>query len=183
MRTLIILFMGFSRQEYWSSLPFSSPVDHVLSELFTLTRLSWMALHGMAHSFTELCKPLHHDKAVIKPVNTKGNSMESQLNGKDPDARNIQFSHSVVSDSWQPHGLQHARIPCPSLTPGACSNSCPLSLWCHPTISFSVVPFSSCLQSFPASGSFPLSQFFTSGGQTIGVWASRLNLDFSLFLL
>ena len=79
-----------------------------------------------------------------------------------------QFSHSVVSNSLQPHGLQHARLPCPSPTPRTCSNSCPSSQWCHPAISCSVVPFSSCLQSFPASGSFPMSQFFTSGGQSIG---------------
>ena len=72
----------------------------------------------------------------------------------------------------QPHGLQHATLPCPSPTPGAYSNSCPLSRWCHPTISYSVVPFSSCLQSFPASGSFLMSQFFTSGGQSIGISAS-----------
>ena len=75
-----------------------------------------------------------------------------------------QFSRSVVSNSWWPHGLQHARLPCPSPTPGACSTSRPSSWWCHPTISSSVVPFSSCLQSFPASGSFPMSQFFPSGG-------------------
>ena len=84
----------------------------------------------------------------------------------------IQFSHSVVSDPLRPHGLQHARLPSPSLTPGACSNSCPLSWWCHPTISSSVFPFSSLLQSFPASGSFQMSQFFPSGGQSIGVSAS-----------
>ena len=84
----------------------------------------------------------------------------------------FQFSRSVMSDSLQPHELQHARLPCPSPTLGACSNSCPLSWWCHPTISSSVVPFSSCLQSFPASGSFPMSQFFASGGQSIGLSAS-----------
>ena len=84
----------------------------------------------------------------------------------------VQFSSSVVSDSLRPHGLQHARLPCPSPTPGACSNSCPWSRWCHPTISSCVVPFSSCLQSFPTSGSFPMSQFFTSGGQSIGVSGS-----------
>ena len=77
-----------------------------------------------------------------------------------------------MSDSLWPHGLQHARLPCPSPTPGACSNSCPLSQWGHPTISSSVIPFSSCLQSFPASGSFPISQFFTSGGQSIAASAS-----------
>ena len=80
-----------------------------------------------------------------------------------------QFSHSFVSNSLQPHGLQHARLPCPSPTPRACSNSCPSSQWHHPTISSSVVPFSSCPQSFPTSGSFQMSQFFASGGQTIGV--------------
>ena len=84
----------------------------------------------------------------------------------------IQFSLSVVPNSLQLHGLQHARFPCPSATPRACSNSCPLSRWCHPTISSSVIPFSSCLQSFPALGSFSVSQFFTSGGQSIGVSAS-----------
>ena len=78
---------------------------------------------------------------------------------------------SVASDSLWPHGLQHARLPCPSPTPGACSNLCPSSRWCHPTISSSVIPFS-CLQSFPASGSFPMSQFFESGGQGIGASAS-----------
>ena len=73
----------------------------------------------------------------------------------------VSFSHSVVSDSLWPHGLQHAKLPCPSPTPRAHSDSCPLSQWCHPTISSSVIPFSSCLQPFPASGSFPVSQFFT----------------------
>ena len=82
-----------------------------------------------------------------------------------------QFSRSVMSDSLRPHGLQHARPPCPSPTTGACSNSCPSSQWCHPTISSSVVPFS-CLQYFPASGSFLMSQFFASGGQSTGVSAS-----------
>ena len=84
----------------------------------------------------------------------------------------VQFSHSVVSSSLQPHGLLYTRLPCPSPTPEACSNSCPLSWRCHPPISSSVVPFSSCLQSFPASGSFPMSQLFISGGQSIGVSAS-----------
>ena len=84
----------------------------------------------------------------------------------------VQFSCSVISDSLRPHGLQHARPPCPSPTPGACSNSCPFSRWCHPTISSSVVSFSSCLQSFPASGSFQRSQLFEWGGQSIGVSAS-----------
>ena len=83
----------------------------------------------------------------------------------------VQFSCSVVSDSLRPHELQHARPPCPSLTPRVHSNSCPLSRWCHPAISSSVVPFSSCPQSIPASESFPMSQLFAWGGQSIGVSA------------
>ena len=83
----------------------------------------------------------------------------------------VQFSRSVVSHSLRPHASQHARPPCPSPTPGAHSNSCPLSRWCHPAISSSVVPFSSCPQSLPASESFPMSQFFAWGGQSTGVSA------------
>ena len=83
-----------------------------------------------------------------------------------------QFSCSIVSNSLRSHGLQHTRPPCPSPARWVYSNSCPLSQWCHPTISSSTIPFSSCLQSFPASGSFPVSQFFASGGQSIGVSAS-----------
>ena len=92
----------------------------------------------------------------------------------------VQFSSSVVFDSLQPHGRQHARPPCPSATPGAYLNSCPLSRWCHPTISSCVVPFSSRLQSFLASRSFPMSQFFTTGGQRIGVSASASVLPMNI---
>ena len=84
----------------------------------------------------------------------------------------FQFSCSVVSDSLCPHGPQHARPPCPSPTPGPCSNSCPSSWWCHPTSSSSIVSFSSCFQPFPASGPFQMSQIFASGGQSIWVSAS-----------
>ena len=92
----------------------------------------------------------------------------------------IQFSFSVVPNILRPHRLQHARPPCPSPTPRVYSNSCLLSWWCHPTILSSVVPFSSCLQSFPASGSFQMSQFFTSGGQSIGVSASATVLPMNI---
>ena len=91
-----------------------------------------------------------------------------------------QFSHSVVSHSLRPHGLQHAWLPCPSSTPRAYSNSCPLNEWWHLTISSSAVSFSSHLQSFPSSGSFPVSQFFTSGDQSIGVSASRSVLPMNI---
>jgi len=92
----------------------------------------------------------------------------------------VQFSCSVMSDSLRPQGLQHARLPCPSPTPRACSNSCPLSQWYHSTISSSVVPFSSCLQSFPASGSCPMSQLFASGGESLGVSASASVLPMNI---
>ena len=92
----------------------------------------------------------------------------------------VQFSHSVVSNSLQLYELQHARPPGPSPTPAVCSNSCPSSQWCHPTISSSAVSFFSCLQSFPASGSFQMSQFFTSGGQSIGVSASASVLPMNI---
>ena len=85
-----------------------------------------------------------------------------------------------MSDSLRPHELQHARLPCPSPTPRACSNSCPSSRWCYPTISSSVIPFSSCLQSFPASGSFQMSQFFAWGGQSIAVSASASVLPMNI---
>ena len=88
------------------------------------------------------------------------------------DTISVQFSHLVVSDSLWPHESQHTRPPCPPPTPGVHPNPCPSSRWCHPTISSSVVPFSSCPQSLPASGSFPMSQLFAWGGQSIGVAAS-----------
>ena len=92
----------------------------------------------------------------------------------------VQFSHSVLSDSLKPRGLQHTKLRYSSPTPGTCSNACSLSQWCHPTISSSVVPFSSRFQSFPASGSFPKSQFFTSGGQSIGLSASASVLPMNI---
>ena len=94
----------------------------------------------------------------------------------------VQFSCSFMSNTLWPHGLQHTRLPCPSPTPGACSNSWPLSCWCHVTIPSSV-PLLLCLQSFPASGSFPISQFFASGGQSIGASASVLPMTIQDFLL
>ena len=92
----------------------------------------------------------------------------------------FQFSHSVLSDSLQPHGLQHARPPCPSPTPRVYSDSCPLSWWCHPTTSSTVIPFFSSLQSSPASGSLPMSQFFISGGHSIGISASASVLPMNI---
>ena len=100
--------------------------------------------------------------------------------GKESEKESVQFSCSVMSNSLQPHGLQHTRIPCPSSTPRVCSNSDPSSQWCHLTISSSAVPFSSCFQYFPASGTLPMNQLFTSGGQSIGVSASALVLAMNI---
>ena len=99
---------------------------------------------------------------------------------KQPKCPSIQFSHSVMSDFLRSHGLKQARLPCPSPTLGAYSDSSPLSQWCHPNISSSVVPFSSCLQSFPASRSFQMSQLFKSGSQSIGVSASASALPMNI---
>ena len=94
--------------------------------------------------------------------------------------KQVQFSHSVMSNLLQPHKLQHSSPPYPSPAPGVHPNPCPLSRWCHPTISSSVIPFSLCPQSFPASGSFPMSQLFTSVGQSIGVSASASVLPMNI---
>ena len=114
-------------------------------------------IHGWRTKISS-CKPSGTAKKKKKGENSAHRLIKARF-----------FSHSVMSDSLWPHGLQHARLPCPSPTPRACSNTCPLSRWCHPTVSSSVILFSSCLQSFPASGSFPVSQFFTTGAQSIGV--------------
>ena len=110
----------------------------------------------VAQSCLTLCDPM--DSSLHQAPPSMGFSRQEYWSGLSFPSPSVQFSRSVVSDSLWPHESQHIRPPCPSPTPRACSNSCPLSWWCHPTISFSVVPFSSCLQSFPASGSFPISQ-------------------------
>ena len=116
---------------------------------------------------------------MIRALNYTKHKVLSLCEMQERVEHSVQFSSSVVSDSLRPHGL-HARLPCPSPTPGACSNLCPLSQWCHSTISSTVVPFSSCLKSFPASGSFPMSQFFASGDQSISVLASATVLPMNI---
>ena len=120
-----------------------------------------------------------HLSELMEPYSTKSKTLVNAVLkgqfgccGVRVECSSVPFSHSVVSDSLWPHGLQHTRLPCPSPTPGAFSDSCPLSWWCYPTISSSAVPFSSCLQSFPASMSFQMSQLVTSGDQSTGVSAS-----------
>ena len=114
---------------------------------------------------------LSHHQGLFQCVSSL-HQVARGLESFSPSNESVQFSNSVVSDSLRPHRLQDARLPCPSPTPGACSNSCPSSRWCHPAISSSDVPFSSHLQSFQASGSFPINPFFASGGQNVGVSAS-----------
>ena len=133
--------MELSKQEYWIKLPFPIPED--LPDLRVKSNSpASLALAGRLFSTELLGIPW---KVMLL----------------------LLFSHSVVSDSWWPHRLQHTRLTCSSPSLGVCSNSCPLSWWCHPTISSSVVPFSSCSQSFPVLGSFQMSQFLASGGQSI----------------
>ena len=122
------------------------------------------------------------DKVIMGPPKNVEASISSDLfeMQKTPAVDDFQFSHSAVSDSLWPHGLQHDRLPCPSPAPRDYSNSGPSSRWCHPTISSSVIPSSSYLQSFPASGSFQMSQFFLSGGQSIGVSASASVLPMNI---
>ena len=110
-------------------------------------------------------------RKIFLPLSNKGSPSEAivYIELEHP---SVQFSHSVMSNSLRPHEPQHTRLPCPSATPRVYPNSCPLNRWCYLTISSSVIPFSSCLRSFPASGSFQMSQLFASGGQNIGVSAS-----------
>ena len=119
------------------------------------------------------------------PVHEGAPWAQSQVRGSVNDPKQylapvLLFSHSVASKSLWPHRLQHARLPCPSLSPWVCANSCLLSQWCHPTISSFVTPFSSCPQSFPVSGSFPISRLFAWGGQSIGASASESVLSINI---
>ena len=144
------LSVGFPRQEYWNGLPFAPP------GIFPTQGWNPHLLYCQGRFF------------ITEP------------SGKLPVTLSLLISSSVMSDSLQPWGLENARLPCPSPSPGACSNSCPLSWWCHPMISSSIVPFSSCLQSFPASGSFLLSWLFPSVGQSIGASASASVLSMNI---
>ena len=121
------------------------------------------------------CDGCHHATFCLTMCWTK-----LQFLARDHQFSSVQFSWSFMSNFLSPHGLQHARLSCPSPPPRTCSNSCPESRWCHPTISSSVVTFFSCLQSFPASGSFPMSQLFPLGGQSFGVSASASVLPMNI---
>ena len=135
-------------------------------------RMDWLDLLAN-HRITLIS--LQHPTQYKSSLNPPSKSLS-----RSPGPIIVQFSHSVVPDSLRPCALQHTRLPNPSPTPGACSNSCPSSRWCYPIISSSIIPFSSCLQSFPAAESFLMSQFFTSGGQNIRVSASASVLPMNI---
>ena len=141
-------------------------------------RLPWTTVHPSS-KLTLLFSFITDPKAPLSlqliPLTIKKLNKLKQLK-----AISVQFSRSVVSDSLRPHGLQHAKPPCPAQTPGVYSDSCPLRRWCHATISSSVIPFSTRLQSFPTSGSFQMSQLFASGGQSTGVSASTSVLPMNI---
>ena len=166
----------FSRQEYWSESPCPLPEDllnpgmkakfpasHALAGRFLTTSAIWEVHIFFIHSSIDGISNCFHIMAI---VNTATMHIDVDVywithNIIFCSTISVQVSYSVRSDSLWPHGLQHGRLPCPSSTPGAWSNSCPLSQWCHPSIPSSVVPFSSCLQFFPAWVSFLMRQFFT----------------------
>ena len=135
----------------------------------------------MPPSHLILCRPLILLPSIFPSIREKHHFFsESVLHISSVQFSSVHFSRSVVSDSLPPHESQHTRPPCPPPSPRVHSDSCPSSPWCHPAISSSVIPFSSCLQSFPASGSFPVSQLFASGGQSIGASASASVLPMNI---
>ena len=145
----------------------------IVGPVVTIHVTIYLTLYETARLFS---KQLHH--VILPPAIHEGSVFFSWLLTLGQFS-SVHFSCSIMSDSLRPHRLQHARPPCPSPTPRIYSDSCPSSQWCHPTTSSSVAPFSSHLQSFPASGSFPMSQLFASGSQSIGVsaWASVLPMN------
>ena len=186
---------GILQQDYHSGLSFPSPGDfhtqgwnpdllHCRQILYHLS--PWICHNQRTKSYTIFPTLLSVHQIELKKNNFKECThwtikfeVKQLLTFKTSQILSVQFSHSVVSDFLWPHELQHARPPCPSPTPGVHPNPCPLSRWSHPTISSSVIPFSSCSQSFPASGSFQMSQLFASGGQSISIsaWASVLPMN------
>ena len=177
-------------------------MDHIFSELSSMTHPSWVALHSMAHSFIELDKAVVHVIRLVSSVivvfslsafhkrlmedswweRPTAGKLGLVLMGRAMLSQSVSSVTQSCPTLW-PHESQHARPPCPSPTPGVYTNSCPSSWWCHPAISSSVVPFSSCPQSLPTSGSFPMSQLFAWGGQRIGVSASASVLPMNTGLI
>ena len=160
--------MGFSRQEYWSGLPFPSPgalPDPGIKPRSPVLQADSL-LSEPPESYHKVIPKLKTQKDTIS-LNRKDMYLANLKKKHTCNISSVQSSRSVMYDSLLPHGLQHSRPSCPSPTPRVYPNPCPSSRRCHPTISSSVVPFSSCLQPFPASGSFQMSQLFTSGGHIL----------------
>ena len=169
--------LGFSKQEYWSGLPCLPPryllnpgiettplLSSVLLCGFFTTSATWIVQTGKSGwgqiwEDNEKLLPVENFQRVSLPTQLLSPLSLTIVRNECQHCAMLLFGHSVMSSSFLPHGLQHSRLPCPSPSPGACSNSCPLSWWCHPTSSSSVIPCS-CLQSFPASGSFLMSQLY-----------------------
>ena len=154
------------------------PLSQSIEVLQSISTLYWnlalsLQISSISWKSIQFSKQSHCVSRKEMVVPRMGGRKQQQKRGLHAvQSNSVQFSRSVMSDSLQPHELQHARPPCPSPTPGIYSNSCPLSQWCHTAISSSVIPFSSCPQSLPASGSFPTSQLFAWGGKSIGVSVS-----------
>ena len=154
------------------------PLSQSIEVLQSISTLYWnlalsLQISSISWKSIQFSKQSHCVSRKEMVVPRMGGRKQQQKRGLHAvQSNSVQFSHSVMSDSLQPHESQHARPPCPSPTPGIYSNSCPLSQWCHTAISSSVIPFSSFPQSLPASGSFPMSQLFTWGGQSNGVSVS-----------
>ena len=159
-------FQGRGRKWFYGKIQISYKVSSFhLASTSDLTPI----MSEVATAFRELLKALPFFPKMSLQIIHSGLSLKIRTTIL---VHPMQSPHPLSHSLW-PHGLQHTRLPYPSLSLGACSNSCPLSQWCHPTISFSVVPFSCSPQSFPASGSFPMSWLFTSGVQSIGASASN----------
>ena len=178
--------MGFSRQDFWSGLPFTPPgelpdpgIKPVSLKSLALEGRFFFTTSAIKHIITMSASRLKRSFNISRIMSTifKNISMWYKYSTY---FSSVQFSRSVMSDSLWPHGLHHSRLPCSSPSPGVYSNSCPLSWLCHPSISSSVIPLSFCLQSFPASGSFPMSQYYASGGRSIEVSASASVLPMNI---
>ena len=168
-----MLYMKVAKSKFWVS---------IIRKFFYFLILHLNQMIDISKSYCDNHFMIYMSKHyAVQLIQLYASYISIKLEGEKMSFTYIHFCCSVaMSNTLQPHGLQHTRLPCPSLSPRACSNSCPSSLWCHPTVSSSVVSFSSCPQSFPASGSFPVSHLFISWDQSIGASASASVLPMNI---